>query len=164
MQSPPVTDYDPFAPRPPFRPRRNTARRWTAAAFVAGLSMLLGAGAILYSGAPWLAAPFGLGIGGQVETPLVFADKNVELSTMANGNEVFAVSGRVVNPTTTKQRVPDIRVELWGASNDLVDSWRITPAGRELGPKDALEFNGARVGISPKAKFVRLSFASEIGD
>jgi predicted Zn finger-like uncharacterized protein len=32
----PAPSYDPFAPQPPFKPRRNPARRWTAAAFVAG--------------------------------------------------------------------------------------------------------------------------------
>ncbi|AJP73532.1 MJ0042-type zinc finger domain-containing protein [Sphingomonas hengshuiensis] len=163
VQAPTAPEYDPFAPQPPFKPRRNPARRWTAAAFVAGFSMLLGTGAILYSGAPGLAAQLGLGIGGEVDTPLVFADKNVELRTMTNGNEVFAVSGRIVNPTTTKQHVPDIRVELRDGSDRLVYSWRITPMGRELGPKSAIDFNGARVGLPPNAKVVQLSFASEIG-
>ena len=86
-------EYDPFAPQPPFKPRRNPARRWTAAAFVAGFSMLLGTGAILYSGAPGIAAQLGLGIGGEAETPLRFTDKNVELRTMPSGSELFAVSG-----------------------------------------------------------------------
>lgn len=156
-------DYDPFAPEPPFKPRRNPARRWTAAAFVAGISMLLGAGAILYSGAPGFAAQFGLGIGGETDTPLRFTDKNVELRTMPNGSELFAVSGKVVNPTGDKQHVPDIRVELRDGSDQLVYSWRITPQSRELSPKGALDFNGAKLDVPPSAKVVELSFASEIG-
>lgn len=163
LHTPSAPDYDPFAPQPPFKPRRNPARRWTAAAFVAGFSMLLGTGAILYSGAPGLAAQMGLGIGSEVETPLVFADKNVELRTMPNGDEVFAVSGRIVNPTTGKQHVPDVRVELRDGADQLVYSWRITPSGRELGPKASLDFNAARVGMPPNAKTVQLSFASELG-
>lgn len=159
----PAPDYDPFAPRPPFKPRRNPAKRWTAAAFVAGASMLLGAGAILYSGAPGIAAQLGLGIGGEAESELRFTDKNVELRTMPNGSELFAVSGKVVNPTGDKQHVPDIRVELRDGSDQLVYSWRITPQSRELGPKQTIEFNGAKVDVPPSAKVVQLSFASEIG-
>lgn len=159
----PLPEYDPFAPQPPFKPRRNPARRWTAAAVVAGFSMLLGTAAILYSGAPGIAAQLGLGIGGEVDTPLVFIDKNVELRTMPNGSEVFVVSGKVQNPTTGAQHVPDIRVELRDASDRLVYSWRITPENRELGPKAALGFTGAKVDLPPNAKVVELSFASEIG-
>jgi predicted Zn finger-like uncharacterized protein len=155
--------YDPFAPQPPFKPRRNPAKRWTAAAFVAGLSMLLGTGAILYSGAPGIAAQLGLGIGGEAETPLRFADKNVELRTMPSGNELFAVSGKIVNPTADKQHVPDVRVELRDQQDQLVYSWRITPQTRDLGPKQAIDFNSAKLDVPANARVVELSFASEIG-
>lgn len=159
----PAPEYDPFAPQPPFKPRRNPARRWTAAAFVAGFSMLLGTGAILYSGAPGLAAQLGLGIGGEAETPLRFTDKNVELRTMPSGSELFAVSGKVVNPTDDKQHVPDVRVELRDQQDRLVYSWRITPQTREIGPKQAIDFNSAKVDVPSNARVVELSFASEIG-
>jgi predicted Zn finger-like uncharacterized protein len=159
----PEHEYDPFAPQPPFKPRRNPAKRWTAAAFVAGFSMLLGTGAILYSGAPGIAAQLGLGIGGEAETPLRFTDKNVELRTMPSGSELFAVSGKVVNPTGDKQHVPDIRVELRDQQDRLVYSWRITPQTRDLAPKAAVDFNSAKLDVPPNARVVELSFASEIG-
>ncbi|AQR74593.1 DUF3426 domain-containing protein [Sphingomonas sp. LM7] len=158
-------EYDPFAPPPSrqARPRRNPAKRWTAAAVIAGVSMLLGAGAILYSGAPGFAAQFGLGLGGEAETPLRFTDKSVELRTMPNGSEAFVVSGKVVNPTSEQQRVPDIRVELRDGADQLVYSWRITPENRALGARAALDFTGAKLDVPPNAKVVELSFASEIG-
>jgi predicted Zn finger-like uncharacterized protein len=155
--------YDPFAPQPPFKPRRNPARRWTAAAIIAGASMLLGTAAILYSGAPGIAAQLGLGIGGEVETPLLFTDKAVERRTMPNGSELFMVSGKVVNPTGSRQSVPDIRVELTDAHDRLVYSWRITPQVRALDAKGAIQFDGAKVDVPSSAKVVQLSFASEIG-
>ncbi len=155
-------EYDPFAPQPRARPRRNPAKRWTAAAVITGISMLLGAGAILYSGAPGIAAQLGLGIGSEVETPLLFTDKSVELRPMPNGSEAFVVSGKVNNPTATAQRIPDIRVELIDG-DQIVYSWRITPENRALGPKAALDFTGAKLDIPPNAKAVKLSFASEIG-
>jgi len=155
-------EYDPFAPQPRVKPRRNPAKRWTAAAVITGVSMLLGTGAILYSGAPGFAAQFGLGIGSEVETPLLFTDKSVELRPMPNGSEAFVVSGKVNNPTATAQRIPDIRVELIDG-DQIVYSWRITPENRTLGPKAALDFTGAKLDIPPNAKAVKLSFASEIG-
>ncbi|MDG2533715.1 zinc-ribbon domain-containing protein [Sphingomonas sp. HITSZ_GF] len=159
----PAPDYDPFATQPPFKPRRNPARRWTAAAFVAGFSMLLGTGAILYSGAPGLAAQLGLGLGGEVETPLVFTDKNVELKSQTNGSELFIISGKVANPTADKQHVPDIRIELKDEQNRLVYSWRVTPQARELGPKQTIDFNSAQLDPPRSARSARLSFATEIG-
>ncbi|MDP5280413.1 zinc-ribbon domain-containing protein [Sphingomonas sp. DG1-23] len=156
-------EYDPFAPPPRFKPRRNPARRWTAAAVIAGVSMLLGTGAILYSGAPGIAAQLGLGIGGEAETPLRFTDKSVELRNMPNGSEAFVVSGKVINPTGDPQRVPDIRVELRDGADQLVYSWRITPENRALGPRASLDFTGAKLDVPPNAKVVELSFASEIG-
>lgn len=156
-------EYDPFAPRPPFRPRKNPARKWTAAAIVACVSMLLGLAAVLYSGAPGIAAQLGLGIGGPVETPLLFTDKSVELKTMPNGSEALVVSGKIRNPTGDRQQVPDVRVELRNASDDLVYSWRITPENRQLAPNGQLDFTGAKVDVPANAKVVQLSFASEIG-
>lgn len=162
--APAVSGYDPFAPPAPSpRPRRNPARRWTIAAVIAGISMLLGLGAILYSSVPGLTAQLGLGAIGEAETPLRFIDKNVELRTMANGSELFAVSGKVTNPTGATQRVPDIRVELRDGADRLVYSWRITPAAREIAPRGAIEFNGAKVDVPANARVVNLSFASEIG-
>lgn len=158
-----VPEYDPFVSQPRSRPRRNPARRWTAAAVIAGFSMLLGTGAILYSGAPGIAAQLGLGIGSEVETPLLFTDKSVELRPMPNGSEAFVVSGKVNNPTATGQRVPDIRIELIDGADDIVYSWRITPENRTLGPNAALDFTGAKLDVPRNAKSVKLSFASEIG-
>jgi predicted Zn finger-like uncharacterized protein len=156
-------EYDPFAPQPRFKPRRNPAKRWTAAAVIAGVSMLLGTGAILYSGAPGIAAQLGLGIGGEAETPLRFTDKSVELRPMPNGSEAFVVSGKVVNPTGEQHRIPDIRVELRDGADQLVYSWRITPENRSLGPNASLDFTGAKLDVPSNAKVVELSFASEIG-
>jgi predicted Zn finger-like uncharacterized protein len=159
----PAPGYDPFAAEPPFKPRRNPAKRWTAAAVVAGLSMLLGTGAILYTGAPGIAAQLGLGIG-DPETPLRFADKTVERRTPPGGGELFAVSGKVVNPTGDKQHVPDIRLELKDAQGKLLDGWRVTPEVRTLEGKASIDFNSAKLNVPAEARIVEFSFATEIGN
>jgi predicted Zn finger-like uncharacterized protein len=154
-------DYDPFAHRPMFKPTRNPARRWTAAALVAGLSMLLGAGAILYSGAPGIAAQFGVPIG-EADTPLRFTDKAINRRDMGTGNELFAVSGKIVNPTGSIQRVPDIRVELRDAQDRAVYNWTVTPRQRSLDPNGTIEFNSGRVDVPASSKVLVLSFAKGI--
>lgn len=153
-------DYDPFAPEPPFKPRRNTDRRWTAAAVIAGASMLLGAGAILYSGAPGLAAQLGLPIG-DVRTPLIFTAQSVERKPRLNGGELFVVSGQVMNPTKERQRVPNILAELRDGNNAIVYNWTITPEPRTLPPGGSLEFNSGKLDVPPTGKSIQFSFSGE---
>lgn len=160
--TPPVpANYDAFAHRPPFRPRINPAKRWTAAAMIAGVSLLIGAGAILYSGAPGIAAQLGLPIGTS-ETPLRFINNPIDRRQLASGNELFAVSGKVVNPTDSKQRVPDIRAELRDTQGRLVYSWTINPEQRTLGPNGSLNFNSAKLDVPANARVLELTFARGI--
>lgn len=149
--------YDAFAPRPPFRPRRNPLRRWTVAAVAASVAMLVGIVAILYLGTPGIAAKVGLPIG-KVETPLLFADKQIERRNLSSGNELFAISGKVVNPTGERQRVPDIRVELQDQQERVVYSWTITPSQRELGPSGTILFHSAKLDVPANSKMLELSF------
>jgi len=147
----------PAAPTP-VRPRRNRAKRWTAAALGAGTLMLVGAGAILWSGAPGLAAVLGLGA---AETPLLLRDNPIERRELENGSELFAVSGQVTNPSGSRQRVPDIRAELHDAQGRTVYSWTITPERRTLAPGGAVDFNSAKLDVPPNSKRLELSFAGE---
>jgi predicted Zn finger-like uncharacterized protein len=160
--APPGTapDYDAFAHQPPFRPRRNPAQRWTMAAFAAGFAMLVGAAAILYSGAPGLAKQFGLPIG-MPATPLKIVDNPIERRDLDNGSEMFAISGKVVNPTDQRQQVPDIRVELKDAQNRLVYSWTIRPEATVLPPRGSVEFNSAKLDVPVNSKQLVLSFSGE---
>lgn len=157
---PPAERFDAFAHEPPFRPRRNPARRWTIAAIAAGLVMLAAIGVILYSGAPGIAAAFGLG-GSASATPLRFDHKAIDRRDLPSGNELFAVSGQVVNPTTDRQRVPDIRAELRDAQGRLVYSWTITPQRRWLDPRGTIDFNSAKLDVPANSKMLELSFAGD---
>ena len=152
--------FDAFAHRPPFRATVNPARRWTIAAVAAGLLMLVAVGAILWTSAPGLAAQLGLSFG-PAESPLRLVDNPIERKEMANGSELFAVSGKVLNPSSTRQRVPDIRAELRDAQNRIVFTWTIIPQQRTLGPKSAIDFNSAKLDVPASSKRLELSFAGE---
>lgn len=143
-------------------PRRNPARRWTIAAVAAGLLMLAGVGIILWSSAPGLLARIGLPIG-PAESPLRLVDNPIERRDLTNGSELFAVSGKVLNPSATSQRVPDIRADLRDASNRIVFSWTITPQQRTLAAKSAIDFNSAKLDVPVTSKRLELSFVGEKG-
>ena len=46
---------------------------------------------------------------------------------MESGNDLLAVTGRIINPTDEVQRVPQIRAELRDAQDRIVYSWAISP-------------------------------------
>lgn len=150
-------DFDAFAHRAPFRPRRNPARRYTMAALAAGVAMLVGVGAILYSGAPGIAGRLGLATA--TETPLRLEQYPIDRRDLPSGSELFAVSGRIINPSTTRQPVPDIRAELRDAQGRLVYSWTIAPQQRVLAPNGTLEFNSAKLDVPGNSKRLDFSFS-----
>jgi len=156
----PEPDYDAFAHRPPFRPRRDQSRRWTIAAIAAGVLMLIAVAAIVWMSAPGLAQQLGLSFGA-AESPLRLVDNPIERREMANGSELFAVSGKVLNPSGTLQRVPDIRADLRDAQGRIVYSWTITPQQRSLGPKASIDFNSAKLDVPANSRRLELSFAGE---
>ena len=112
---------------------------------LAGLLMLAGVAAIVWLGAPGLLTRLGLPVGA-TESPLRLKDNPIERRELENGSELFAVSGRVTNPSSERQRVPDIRAELRDAQGRLVYSWTITPQQRSLaaGRRDRVQLGQAR--------------------
>lgn len=156
-----AVDQDAFAHQPPFRARRNPARRWTAIAVAAGLLMIAAVAAIVWLGAPGIGGWLGIA---SVETPLLIKDNPIERRELDNGSELFAVSGQVTNPSAARQRVPDIRVDLRDQRSPkgrTVYSWTITPQRRSLSPGGSVEFNSAKLDVPPNAKWLEFSFAGE---
>lgn len=145
------------------RPRTNPARRWTLAAVLAAALMLVAVSAILWTSAPGLATQLGLSIGPE-ETPLRLIDNPIERREISNGSELFAVSGKVLNPSNDRQRVPDIRADLRDAQNRIVFTWTIIPQQRTLAPKSAIDFNSAKLDVPASSKKLELSFVGEDGE
>lgn len=152
-------DYDAFAHAPPFKPRTNPTRRWTIAAVGAAILLIAGAGAIQFFGTPTIAAKLGIPIG-QFEVPLLLeVPLKPERQTLQNGNEMIAVVGKIINPTDTSQRIPDILAELRDAQGRVVYSWTISPPKRTISPRATTEFNSAEVNIPRGARALNLSFS-----
>jgi hypothetical protein len=152
--------YDAFAHRAPFRPRRNPARRWTMIALAAGVAMLIGVGLLIYSDAPGIATQLGIPIAA-AETPLTLVANKPDRRDLVSGSELFAVSGKVVNPTDARQSVPDIRAELRDAQGRLVYNWTIRPEASALPPRGSVEFNSAKLDVPVNSEKLVLSFSGE---
>ncbi len=154
-------DFEPFAHEPPFRPRKNPTRRWTLAALGAGALMIGGIGLMQVYGTPSLLSRVGIG-NGALDTPLIFSTaQKPERRTLPNGNEFLMVSGQVINPTSEKQRVPDIVVELRTEQGRMIYSWVIPPASRTIAPKATMDFNGSAVDVPKGAHSLKLVFQGE---
>ena len=156
-------DYDAFAPSPPFRPRRNPAKQRTIAAIAVAILLLAGVVAVQFFGTPTfvtgLLARAGLP-GGQVDVPLLLeVPRKPERRELPSGNELFALTGRVVNPTDTAQRVPDILAELRDAQGRVVYGWTITPPRRTIEARGRIEFDSAEIDVPKGSKKLNLSFS-----
>lgn len=162
----PVSDV--FAPddhgavdQAPSRARRNPARWWTLAAIAAAILLLVATG-IAWLGAPSLAARFGLADSDQ---PLqIVADPLQRPRDLPNGSVLFAVTGKVINPTARAQRIPDVRVDLFDRADNhgrIVYSWTITPQRRTLDPRASLAFASAKLDVPANSRQLKLSFVGD---
>jgi predicted Zn finger-like uncharacterized protein len=142
----------------PAEPRRNPARRWTIVAVVVGLLLLVGIAALPFIGLDRLRDQFGLAESGPTVSLLLEVPRKPERRTLASGNELFALTGRIVNPTRERQSVPDIRAELRDAEGRVVYNWTITPPVRTLAPGAVAEFDSAEVDVPKGARELNLSF------
>ena len=100
----------------------------------------------------WFLAPSELkarvGLAGNGNTKLEVMLTNSDRQKLASGNELLAISGRVINPTDDEQVVPPIRASLRNkASRKLVYQWTIAPPARVLPPRGSASFNSAEVDI-----------------
>jgi len=150
-------DYDAFAHQPPFRPRRNPARMWTILAAVAAALMLAATAAVYSFGLPELGVDIALP--GRNATPLKL-EFQAENRTLASGNALLTVTGRITNPTRSVQRVPQLRAEVRDAAGRTVYSWSIAPPVSELQPGQSATFNSAETDVPSSAAKLHVGFPS----
>ena len=112
--------------------------------------------------AGWFLAPEALrarlGLAGASGTPLEVMVTNSDRQQLASGNELFAVSGRVINPTDSTQEVPPLRAELLDATRKkVVYSWTIAPPAATLATGASASFNSAEVDVPQGGSHLRVT-------
>ena len=134
-----------FASYSPIVEDEEPKRRWPLILLI--LLLIAGAAAAFWFFAPpeWKQRA-GLAQGGA--TPLQLMITTSDRQPLQSGNELVAISGRVINPTDSEQNVPPIRAELRDKeTRQLVHSWTIAPPARVLAPRSSASFNSAEVDV-----------------
>lgn len=152
----PIAARDDWVDDTPVPPSR--WRRWAVVAGVLALLLAAAIAALMLIGPDTLRSRLGMGEGGSSVALLLEVPRKPERRTLASGNELFALTGRIVNPTRDRQAVPDIQAELQDAQGRVVYNWIITPPTRTLQPGATAEFNSAEVDVPKGARELKLSF------
>jgi len=136
------------------RPRRRGP--WLLFLLIVLVAILGVVAASLAFGPREVAAKFGLT---DSRVPLGIAiSREPDWRQIADGSQLFAVSGRIWNPTHDVQSVPDIRAELKDAQGRIVYAWTITRPVTTLAPGASVDFDGAAVDVPPTSSKVEVSF------
>ena len=107
---------------------------------------------VAVAAAIWFLAPASfkerIGLADASATPLEVMLTTSDRQKLASGNELLAISGRVINPTDQEQAVPPIRASLRNrATRKMIYQWTIAPPARSLPPRGSASFNSAEVDI-----------------
>ncbi|MEO6359862.1 MAG: zinc-ribbon domain-containing protein [Sphingomicrobium sp.] len=135
-------EFAPFGPRDyGDAPQRNALKPLLM------LVLLVAAAAVAF----WFLAPVEwkakVGLAQAAETPLQLMMTHSDRQPLESGNELLAVTGRVINPTDRRQRVPPIQAQLRSNSGRVVYSWTIAPPASSLAPGASATFNSAEVNV-----------------
>jgi predicted Zn finger-like uncharacterized protein len=122
-------------------------------------------GALLIAGlaaALWFLAPARwqqrLGVAQPNDTPLLVQIDERNRRTLASGNQLLEVSGKVINPTDQAQRVPPLQAQLRSLEQQVVYRWTIPPPAAVLSPGGSASFNSAELNIPASAACLDVSF------
>jgi predicted Zn finger-like uncharacterized protein len=144
---------------PPFRPRRNPAKMWTAIA-IAFASFSIGAiGVVGWYGLPdW--APFARPTFAEAQTGLVldFPRNRQDRRTLPNGTEFFGASGTIRNVSGERRSVPAVLIVLRDNQERIVYSWEVAPPKRELAPGESMTVNEAVTDVPKSAKSAEIGW------
>lgn len=97
---------------------------------------------------------------GQLQLMLTTSDRQ----ELAQGQELLAISGRIINPTDREQAVPPIQAALRDkATHKLVYRWTIPPPAPSLAPRTSASFNSAELNVPRGGDEVVLSLGTPSG-
>lgn len=156
----PEEDYSQFDHEPPFRPRRNPLKIWTAAAALFAVSALGAIVAVNIWGMPsWL--PFERPVFGieQPQLQLDFPPEQQDLRTLPNGTEYLEVSGSVTNSGRETASVPSIMIALRNEQDQIIYTWEIVPPQSELAPGETMTIREAMVDVPRAARFIEIGWS-----
>ena len=144
-------DFEPFYDHEPIEQPR---RKWPLLVL---LVLLVALAAIAF----WFLAPADLraraGLASNGESQLHVVVNTPNYQRLASGNNLFTVSGRIINSTDARQPVPPIHAELLDESKqNVIYRWTISPPTVSLDLNKSANFNSAEVDVPEGGKFIRI--------
>lgn len=100
---------------------------------------------------------------GTSSTPLLVQIDERNRRSLASGNQLLEVNGKVINPTDQAQRVPPIQAQLRSLEQQVVYRWTIPPPAQVLAPGSSASFNSAELNIPASAACLDVSFGDTPG-
>ena len=148
-----------FDHQPPFRPRRNTLKLWTAAAAGFALVVALLIAAVTYLGLPdWLPVARPTFGPTRPDLELSFPAERQDRRTLPNGTEYFGASGTVTNVGKEVRDLPPILIVLRDGQNRIVYTWDVAPPKDALKPGESVNVNEAVTDVPKSAKFAEIGW------
>ena len=144
-------DFEPFYDHDPIEQPK---RKWPLLLL---LVLLVALAAVAF----WFFAPAELraraGLASARESQLYAVVSTGDYQRLASGNNLFTVSGRIVNSTDSRQPVPPIHAELLDKSKQkVIHSWTISPPTNSLDINKSASFNSAEVDVPEGGEFIRI--------
>lgn len=156
----PDSDVSPFDSEPPFRPRRNPLKVWTAAAGTFALISVAVIAAVSYYGLPaWLPISQPTFAVEQPDLVLEFPPDQQDRRTLPNESILFAVSGSITNVGRETRRVPNVLIVLYNDRNSRVFRWEVVPPVESLAPGESVTINEAITDVPKSAKFAEIGWS-----
>ncbi len=144
-------EFEPFYDHDPIEQPK---RKWP---LVLLLVLLVALAAVAF----WFFAPAELraraGLASARQSELYAVVNTGDYQRLASGNNLFTISGRIVNSTDSRQPVPPIRAELLDATKQqIIYSWIIPPPVASLDLNRSAPFNNAEIDVPEGGKYIRI--------
>ena len=155
----PEDDYSQFEREPPFRPRRNTLKLWTAAAAIFAVLALGMVAAVSYWGLPdWVPVSRPTFAVEQPGLVLDFPPEEQDRRELPDGTEFFGASGTITNTARETVDVPTILIVMRDERERIVYSWEVAPPVTTLAPGEEVVIREAVTDVPKSAKFAEIGW------
>lgn len=152
-------DVSQFEYEPPFRPRRNPLKMWTAAAVTFAVLAMGTVAAVSYYGVPsWLPIQQPTWGVAKPELELNFPPEQIERRQLPNGTNYFGISGTITNTGRETATVPSILVVLSDERDKPVFDWEIIPPKAKLAPGETMTVTEATKDVPRAAKYAEIGW------
>ncbi len=151
VAEPVAEDFEPFYDHEPIEQPK---RKWPLLLL---LVLLVALAAIAF----WFLAPADLraraGLASSSGSQLHVVLNTNNYQRLASGNNLYTVSGRIVNSTDSRQPVPPIHAQLLDETKQrVIYSWTISLSTASLDLNQSAPFNSAEIDVPEGGKFIRI--------